>query len=1160
MKLANKLDLDNPTLVSEHGSWKYAKNIQLSEKGDYSENEDKLVTSSSFTQTLNYTYLGKIIIPDDIILFHYQQRDGQQSFLQISKESTGIVNRIRIADERYKHQEIHGTYDYNHKGELIITFGCRSTDDNVPELLIINYDKRKGTITYPNTEEYNSILLNPNYFRLKPVINLKDVDKGGMLETGTYFVSMCYEDEDGNRSDFTPLSNPILVNDAKVVLPEPTSDDLKDDLGRPPRPSRPPTFSSKINSLSRSGNQSSKSITLQLSNLDNTWKYIRFAVIFYKDLTIAQIKLTNKIDNNLTEYTITSIDGLSNYTLEGIIINNTKYTHCKTMTSNSNSLLLYNLKTDKVFFETLQEVSNNVKISYHTTKRMNIGTNYTSAVDTVNTYLDSNAAYYDKPFKYGETYCFYIGYEYVKGGYISINPIPNKGDTNLSEYAISKLYPDGFGSVEGQPITFHKFPEFKDVNTDIENTKVDNLLALKLLGINIENVIIPDEIKNICSGWRIFYAERTTSNITRLGTLHSFAPPPDGLEGTEIGDYYFGPRIPVGGTVPNYGDINFVNPRLSAYSMSLQYSNIPVSLIAGFRQQLKYKHIQVGSITPPRYNTNFIINSTLEDSTDNSFHTREFKYVSGIDRGINDKIYFNSSLPKGLYEIITVNDGGDIYSDIFNQTLVNTGISEEKNKTNSLNKYGGDVYLSRHWVDEYEIDELGDGTKENPTTYKTRNIYLCFEESVYNLENRHEGKNDYEKLVFQSTVGRNRPHNGGSYINDDFGNSYDQTYSKINNIENPAVFEKELDNIFKNRIAISDVNQSESTRLGWRIFRPNNYYDVAFNRGEGFKLISVDKQLYIQNTYGLFLAQIKDVLQLADGSQAWLGTGDLFDRPPQELMYKESGGIGCKDYHSAIFTEFGYVVCDRDHDAIYIITDSVQDITNSNFKLWFKENNTSNENDLINIGFDRDRKRLLINNKDSYVMSYNILSQGLTSFHDYNYIDIAVNRKGTFLIHNKSVDKFTKQPTNLPSYIDVNIVVEPNVQKIFQAVIWETQYELGKHKLWDKTIDKLMVYNDTQCTGMLDVNVNQMWYDSKTGTHKADQWIFNKLLDAVINDREPFLDNFMPNDNVALNRKNWFDMSQFICKFVTVRLYSNNNNNQRVKFLNLYVEISKDAR
>lgn len=1129
MRLVNKLDLDNPTLLCEHGSWKHAKHIQISEDGKYSENEDKLVDVQSFPSThISIKYLGKIVIPDDVILFYHYKRDDI-NYLKITKQSQGNVGEIRINDPRYEDQEVHGTYNYNHKGELTITFGCRNTEDNTPEILIINIDKLAGSVITPGTEEYNDILLNPNYFSKIPTIDFNSIQVGGTLLTGTYFLSICYEDEDGNRSDFTSLSNPIVLSDgeAKVNL---ITDKYE-----------------TVDKNKKSEQATNKSILVTINNLKPKYSYIRLAILYYTDNTLQSISLTPKINiiSDIQTYTIRSIGGLQNLALEQIIINNTKYIKSKSIVSNANKLLLYNLKTDNNHFETFQNIANNIVIDYHKDKvfrsqQLNI---YNPNTEILN-FINPKDIYYNKPFKSGETYCFYIGFKYVKGGYISVNHIPayanseyNSNNKLLTYNNESSLYPIDFPKYANQPVACHKFPEFEE----IQGNRLIGNNGFWLLGINVKNVVIPDEIKHICSGWEIFYAERTSENITRLGQ---------------------GVRLARSNVL---------------YSFDLQYTNFPLSLIDNFRRLHLFNNVNVtgyyninntlnaigpsNPINEPNLNKVIKLNKTTTINSINNVPISvviKGEYKSGIDAEdfqedlirleiISNDLNAPINIPgfiAGMYEIETTNK--NLYSNPFSQVLVSTGVAKSTNHTFTGNIYGGDTYISRM-----------------ATKIANNRLQVYAVESIYNIELRHEGMEEWQKLYPQSSYQDiiDMPTDKGSYINDDFGNSYDKTYGKLNNINNPMVDIKQLDDIFPNRIAISDVNQTESTRLGWRIFRPNNYYDMPFNRGEGIKLTSADKQLFIQNRYGLYHAQIKDVLQLADGSQAWLGTGDLFDRPPQEIMYKDAGGIGCRDYHSALYTEFGYIVCDRDHDAIYAVRDKVEDLTLNGFKKWFRDQNSLiNSDDNILIGYDELRKRLLIRDKTNYTISYSLLSQGLTSFHDYIYKDIAVNRRGTFLIEDNLIRKFTKKPTNLKSYIDVNVLFEPNIQKLFQSIIWETEYLIDKHRLWDKTIDKIMVYNDSQCTGLLDVNTNKMWYKGETGVYKADQWIFNDIFDAVINDREPFLENFMPTDNVSANKKNWYNMSQFISKFITIRLHSDNNNNQRIRFLNLYIQLSKDSR
>ena len=44
--------------------------------------------------------------------------------------------------------------------------------------------------------------------------------------------------------------------------------------------------------------------------------------------------------------------------------------------------------------------------------------------------------------------------------------------------------------------------------------------------------------------------------------------------------------------------------------------------------------------------------------------------------------------------------------------------------------------------------------------------------------------------------------------------------------------------------------------------------------------------------------------------QTYVGTSDLFQREPKEIIYSTTGKIGCNNRFSAIITHRGYLVCD----------------------------------------------------------------------------------------------------------------------------------------------------------------------------------------------------------------------------------------------------------
>ena len=1144
MRVVNKINLDQPISLLEHGSWKYAENIQISNDGSYSETEDRLVPIRD-TFVDNSDYLGNITTPNDIIRFYYLY---EEECLIIQLLSTPREH-IKILDTRYKNKNIQGTYTYNYKGELIFTLGCVEKDD-APEILIINYNKFKNKVISINSKDYQDILLHPDFFAKKPVIDLIDTFKGGSLDCGVYFISFCYVDENKNTSDFAQLSRPIFINTGN-------SDHIYSGESFPESVyglhwSAPSAFFSRTTpKQSKSGLPSGRSIDIKLSNLSENFSKVRIAILEYKDKTLARIALTNEVLYSGTElhYNISTLNGLQTTSLERILVDNIKYVRAKSITSNAGRLLLGNISFDEYYFNKFQKIANNIILKY--TNHLRYRSNETPTVDDgyINTYLDGRNTYYHQPFKSGEIYNFYIAFESKKGGYLSVNHIPGKDikvTKALKSHTTNNTYPDKFPDIAGQNVKFHKFPDANEIYGDVEGKMIAGFRYV--LGLEAFNVNIPDELKDQCSGWTIFYSERTGANITKLCEGFVFnrmenppANPPLNYKVSEFMSfdmyYHKYPSTNIKSITRKFLFFNKVDYRI--YSTYLFYD---------YEQSI----MQVSAANAPIHNI------------------KRIKYDSGIDSGIDDtsiksdrillygmQAYGDMEfeylmLPHGIYEVETTTNKDNLYSDLLNQTLIKSGVFGQANESNKSG-YGGDIYYSK-FPYRFRFD---DG-QDNFLTLE----YVTLE-SNYLIEARHEGAEDYQKIYPQTPlpkiVASPMAEDKGSYINDDLGNSYDITHNKLNNIENPFINYDEEETQFKTRIAISDVNSSESSYLGWRIFRPNNYYDITPNKGEIIKLVSAEKLLYIQCKYGLYLAQIKDVLQLADGSQAWLGTGDLFDRSPQEILYQETSGIGCMDFKAAMFSRVGYIVCDKLEGSIYLVGEQVEDITNSGFKNWFKKHIRDEVDNNIIIGFDSFRNRFIISKLDTqFTFSYNILTKGLASFHSYNYLqDICSNSKNTYIFSN-TILEFIKEPTNFSSFVDVVFSIDRPV--LFQSIVWETQCKIDDEFTYKDTIDYVMIYTDTQCSGLLKVNKANGWYDNSTGRYVQNSWFFNNFFDAVINDNDKFLTDNQPNDNVSKDDKNWFELNQFISKFAVIRLHSDNKNMKRIKFLKVMVEASNDNR
>jgi nuclear transport factor 2 (NTF2) superfamily protein len=273
----------------------------------------------------------------------------------------------------------------------------------------------------------------------------------------------------------------------------------------------------------------------------------------------------------------------------------------------------------------------------------------------------------------------------------------------------------------------------------------------------------------------------------------------------------------------------------------------------------------------------------------------------------------------------------------------------------------------------------------------------------------------------------------------------------------------------------------------------------------------------------------------------------------------------------------------------------------------------------IILGIDQENGRLLLSKKElplpeiseeveipeptGFTLSYNLLKEEWMSFHSYlpDYMftmknklysvksDIIPNgviipgifKKGCVYEHNddshqlvyyRKIVKVGISDYDIvravhDSIIDVvfhSFIIEGNLvgnhlEKILNSINWSTSvYDMNGTRLWDETIQKVVVYNDSQCTGEIDVNENDSWFDKSTGDIEGSTWYFSVIRDAVLDNKSKFLDsNYdLINTNISKTLKSWFETSEFISKFMVVRLITNKSD-RLCKLNNVYVEFEQ---
>ena len=148
------------------------------------------------------------------------------------------------------------------------------------------------------------------------------------------------------------------------------------------------------------------------------------------------------------------------------------------------------------------------------------------------------------------------------------------------------------------------------------------------------------------------------------------------------------------------------------------------------------------------------------------------------------------------------------------------------------------------------------------------------------------------------------------------------------------------------------------------------------------------------------------------------------------------------------------------------------------------------------------------------------------------------------------------------SYIDLIFASEDLINTLLQTIIWKSEIKHITDNLYDNTIDFIMVYNKTQCSGIIPLRKSNAFYFVEGALLKNDTWFFNNFEDNVLDDKVLFLDAFkQPTINVNKLRKPWYKQSQFISDTHIVRFGLSNNTTGNCIVLHMADIISlKDSR
>lgn len=751
--------------------------------------------------------------------------------------------------------------------------------------------------------------------------------------------------------------------------------------------------------------------------------------------------------------------------------------------------------------------------------------------------------------------------------------IGEKGSENFESVEIS---PGVFSEdLRGKRVRHHRMPS---MNWFLENNYWTNGAGygkthLDILGLDISNVVIPDDIKPFVKSWFISFAQRDYNNATVLGQSISLMQSTtdwnwggqtsiqypktwfSGFNGISyFNKYAFGfyvkPVTPY--TIPsltksmirfydfglnkNTPDINpvyihnefylktSVNFRVTANcnsnntdgnnaaSWSTEYNKSTASVektsevnVNGdvtdydvrFRRITNYKYLAANTIDGDNYNNtleNCLLLEIDSDTVDKTIPIENYNigWLQGLSFSFNNGSFLSTLMANPL----------NIYNSYQNQKLVHTGIYVDVDTTTAI------LYKGDGFTNTYSFHTGGWGAAPLDKLYVNgdahkgvRNLYVHLCESTSNLALRSSDDSSpntqfYPKDDFGYYVGMSRePIKLNTLYNND--------YSSLNNIVELVPYDYNkiyVDEDFY-KINRTIAQQLESSDTGWKTWLANDYHIIKRNKGKIINIEGWDRDLII-NTENTMLFTVGNEQLNIDSTNAFVGAGNIFERPAMELNPSKEGNFGTRHRFSCLLTSFGYVSIDAEKGTINLFDKSkTYSISNAGLIRWFYDNLKysnklyygTDENDYIEVlddnpyvgfgftvAFDYEYERLLISKKHYTFteLAKNKIINGTLVFVNNKFIaDNSIDvpfENSTYFINNcftVSYDVNNKAFTYFHDYHPNKLFNARN--KIFCFKEKQSNSRVSANRLFIMNQDNKGIYDNTSIIDIDQVNQNE---------------------------------------------------------------------------------------
>jgi hypothetical protein len=874
-----------------------------------------------------------------------------------------------------------GQAQRNYKSEVVIAF----TDKNqVP--FYLNCDN-------PQVTSLDDIKLFPN--NIKPTLNVA-ILPGGNLQPGAYYVAVKYIAKDGTETAYLAISAPEIVTGTQ-------------------------------------GTATDKSLQITVGSIDPKYNQVQFAIISKVNgqLTATQlITPVAMIGNGM--YVFTGSEVTEDITLDEILVPPAVYNRVGAIGQLNDALYIVDLDSPKKI--NMQKYANLVRLKC------------ASKLISVSPVYEPMTTGKEKSFAHREVYAFYIKYNLTSGRTTEGFPIPGPDLTvdNLATSAIasaesvtakkyqvedtiasfdlatktcsfgvwqntSETYPNttdfdsstiGGRDLRNQPVLHHRFPSVRWCKENFYSGEPEyGKSMLDMLGIIVENVIIPAEYATEIIGWEIYFAKRSVANSTVLGqSLLLFGQRASTDIALNPAVYYS-----AGGNFNSQINWKSVSKKPLYLDESVFHFhafdilfNRPSAEPAYLTMELKEQRLRIpytdgymedGAIGSPTnaplvYKLDYMNSGEVPTIPSVWFKSvKDTQYVpnnSQVGKWVNTGIetFFGGTLknptgtliPGGEISLQSVNpDSVMTYTPVtqavqkestflsnlmmlrtnmfvpFNgQALVRAAQSTGVLDTTAF--YKGDMYIGEYTFHTYGRWEYSGETSLNGDPFyqgtKVARRFIC--ETAANLYSRFEiPGNIYSKYFPKNPLTTSVDAN---YLtpfirtNDPNQFGYSKDSNALDDLVSSDIFNTFEEDVYQHPYRIhrgGKLSRQTKTR-SWKTFLPLDYYEAQKNMGRFVNVEGIDDRLLLHFENSLMLTQDKAKLE-TDIIAITLGSGDIFQFEPQEGLSAKLGYAGTQHQLACVRTPFGYMYPDTKEGLVFTYKGGL-DQMNLGLNSFFREN------------------------------------------------------------------------------------------------------------------------------------------------------------------------------------------------------------------------------